>query len=229
MVSFCFRAISAYNSLDMDAPIGRDMAKAVEIIQEGRVVGVPTGTSYGLAADALQGNALQRVRNLKKRPAEKTFTVFLQKKLWRGYFTLSDEEEALLARYEGEALTLLLKPKEALEHLAQEGRVGLRMIDHSLMQKLAEAVEVPLTATSANVSDMPPCYDPPCLQQTFPWVLDASDPALRRAGATTYDLSLGYILDGGKLTSGTMSTIVRLKKGKPHIVRAGSLKVETGN
>ncbi len=210
----------------MDAPIGQDIAEAAEIIREGRVVGVPTGTAYGLATDALQGNALQRVRNLKKRPAEKTFTVFLQKKLWDRYFNITSEEEAFLERYQNQALTLLLKPKDALVHLAQEGHVGLRVIDHPFMQQLAEAVGVPLTATSANISDAPPCYDPPGVQRTFPWLLDSSDPALQQAGATTYDLSLGYILDGGKLASNKISTIVRLENGTPYIVREGSLKIE---
>lgn len=195
--------------------IGTDISQAVSAISEGRVVGIPTGTSYGLAVDALQGNALQRLRNLKKRPQEKTFTVFVRKDLWDLYFDLSHDERAILGTYDNSALTLLATPREKLSHLAQDGRVGLRVIDHPLMQQLADAVDVPLTATSANVSGMEPCCDAECVAKSFPWNIDE----------TTYDLSLGYVLDGGVLASGRRSTIVRLNQDGVAVVREGSFMI----
>lgn len=215
----------------MYAKIITDISAAAGVIKEGRVVAFPTGTSYGLAADALQGHALQRVRNLKLRPNEKTFTVFVQEKLLSDFFTLTSAEEAFLAKYKNQPLTLLLQPKEPLLHLAQDGRVGLRVIDHPIMRKLAEAMDVPLTATSANRSGQDPCYDTACVTQKFPGLLDAEilqhlepeDPA--GALGTTYDLSLGCILDGGTLPPDRISTIVKLAGEKPIIVRPGTLQL----
>lgn len=215
----------------MYAKIITDIPVAVGVIKEGRVVAFPTGTSYGLAADALQGHALQRVRNLKLRPDEKTFTVFMQEKLLSDFFAPTPAEEAFLAKYKNQPLTLLLQPKEPLKHLAQDGHVGLRVIDHPLMRKLAEAVDVPLTATSANRSGQDPCYDTTCVIQKFPGLLDAEilrhlepeDPA--GTVGTTYDLSLGCILNGGTLPSGRISTIVKLAGDKPIIIRPGTLQL----
>ncbi len=193
-----------------------DIAEAVRFLREGRVVAFPTGTSYGLAVDALQGNALQRLRNLKKRPEEKSFTVFLQEDLWPEYLKLTSEEKEFLSANQNKPITLLVKPKKTLSHLAQDGYIGLRVIDHPIMQKLASEVSVPLTATSANIAKEKPCQDSKCIQESFPGKIDE----------TTYDLSLAGILDGTALPESKPSTIVKFEKGNPKIVRAGAFTVK---
>ncbi|MFH1354339.1 MAG: L-threonylcarbamoyladenylate synthase [bacterium] len=181
----------------------QDIKAAVFAIRQGRVVAFPTGTSYGLAADVLQGHSLQRLRNLKQRPDGKTFSIFLTPSLHGKYLKLTDDEERYLAENTNQPVTLLVKSKSSLEHLARDGLIGLRIIDHPLMQELADAAGVPLTATSANISGRPPCYTPTCVLDNFPGKLDA----------TTYDLSLALILDGGQLPHRPTSTIVKLQ---PH-------------
>lgn len=210
----------------MYTKITKDVGEAVKIIRGGRVVAFPTGTSYGLAVDTLQGHALQRLRNLKQRPSEKTFTVFLKESLWDSFFNLTEQEHALLPAMRGKPLTLLVHPKEDLAHLSQDGRVGVRIIDHPLMQQLADAVGVPLTATSANISGQEACYDLACIQRTFPGRLDPNSTAygdIGRAGDTTYDLSLGCILDGGTLPKRKATTVARLDGDRVIIVREGEL------
>lgn len=191
-----------------------DISYAKKIIEDGRIVAFPTGTSYGLAANALSGHALQRLRNIKKRPQDKTFTIFMKESLWDTYLDLTPEEHDLLKRYEHTALTLLVRPRKSLSHLAQDGLVGLRVIDHPVMQQFADAVEVPLTATSANVSGKDACYTPGAIAEALP----------TRDG-TTYDLSLGCILEGGDLREGHMSTIARYEDGAMRIIRQGTLQI----
>jgi len=193
--------------------ITQEIEEAVKIILEGRVAAVPTGTSYGLAVDALQGHALQRLRNMKERPEGKTFTVFMRDELWDKFLQLTVQETKLLTAMAGQALTLLVKPTKGLEHLAQDGLIGLRVIDHPLMAELAQAVEVPLTATSANKAGQEPCRTPLCIEEVWPGKLDE----------TTYDLSLAVILDGGELPSGKVSTVARLRDGAVEIVREGAV------
>jgi len=197
----------------MYAIITKDSNKAVEILRQGRVVAFPTNTSYGLAVDALQGHALQRLRNLKRRPQNKSFTVFLKQTLWDTYLNLTDQEQTLLEKIAGQPLTLLIKPRDSLAHLAQDGYIGLRVIDHPLMRELAEAVDVPLTATSANISGREPCLTPVCIHEQFPGKLDE----------TTYDLSLGAILDAGPLPGTSPTTLAKLVDNKIEIIRAGEL------
>jgi L-threonylcarbamoyladenylate synthase len=198
----------------MYAIVTKDIATAVETLKQGRVVAVPTGTSYGLAADALQGHALQRLRNLKQRPAEKSFTVFLDPSLWAEFLELTADERSVLERLPGKPLTLLVKPQASLQHLAQGGLLGLRVIDHPLMAALALEARVPLTATSANVSGGPPCFTLDAVLAAFPGKL---------AGGEVYDLSLGVVLDGGSLPAVPPSTIAKVRDGKIEIMRPGGL------
>jgi L-threonylcarbamoyladenylate synthase len=203
-----------------------NISDAVKILRDGRVVAFPTGTSYGLAVDALQGFALQRLRNLKGRPSDKAFTIFLKNDLWDKFLRLTSQEIKLLKEMKGKPLTLLVKPAESLAHLAQERRVGLRVIDHPLMKQLADAVDVPLTATSANIAGHASCFDIKCIEKSFPGKLDPSDRRygdIVAAGDTTYDLSLGVILDGGLLRHSEPTTIAQIKKGAVNIVRQGAM------
>lgn len=203
--------------------ITEDIGRAARFIAQGRVVGFPSGTSYGLAVDALQGHALQRLRNLKRRLEEKTFTIFLRQELWEEFLAITSEERQILTQFERQTLTLLVTPQENLRHLAREGRIGLRAIDHPLMAALASVVDVPLTATSANVAGGEPCFDIDCILKKFPGLLNPTDPAIAPAGPTTYDLSLAAILDGGELPKRQPTTIACIERGAVKIIRPGLL------
>jgi L-threonylcarbamoyladenylate synthase len=183
--------------------------KSVNFLRSGRLVAFPTGTSYGLAADVLQGHALQRLRNLKARPQDKSFTIFLSEELWEEFLDLTTQELDYLAQHRAQPLTLLVKPQAFLAHLAHEGRVGLRLIDHPLMQRLAAAYRSPLTATSANPSGQPACFDPECITKYFPGQL----------ADNTYDLSLAAILTAGSLPEKPPSRLVKLVAGQEQRLR----------
>jgi tRNA threonylcarbamoyl adenosine modification protein (Sua5/YciO/YrdC/YwlC family) len=205
--------------------ITKDIALATKYILDGRLVAFPTGTSYGLAANALDGYALQRLSNLKERPDDKAYTVFLADEMWPTHLNLTSEEKKFLADMPNEPLTLLVKPKPSIEHLAKDNLVGLRVIDHPLMSKLAEESQLPLTATSANKTEAPPCLSVDCITSAFPGLLpdeqlQEKDP--RGASGTTYDLSLAAIIDAGKLSSSKPSTIVKFTRGRLQIIRPGA-------
>ena len=204
----------------------KEVTEATRVIAEGRVVAVPTGTSYAFAVDALQGWALQRLRIVKGRPQEKSFTVFMNEELWAEHLELTDQEQHLLTNMAEQPLTLLVKPQASLEHLAQDGRIGLRVIDHQLMDDFAKAAKVPLTATSANRSGMEACYETECVRKLSPGIvpdelLDEATP--RGASGTTYNLSLAAVLDGGSLSHTEPTTLARIRDGKVEIVRQGQL------
>lgn len=204
----------------------KEVAPAASSIASGRVVAFPTNTSYGLAVDALQGWALQRLRILKGRPSEKTFTVCMAPELLTTYVALTKPEQAIWEALDAQPLTLLVKPRAALAHLAVDGLVGLRMIDHPLMAALAAACHVPLTATSANRAGDPPCFSPDCIMQTFPTIvpdvlLNEVNP--RGASGTTHNLSLATILDGGDVSKKNPTTIAKVVGGVVEIVRAGTI------
>ncbi|PIT98464.1 MAG: hypothetical protein COT71_00630 [Candidatus Andersenbacteria bacterium CG10_big_fil_rev_8_21_14_0_10_54_11] len=193
-----------------------DTTAAAEAIAAGRVAAVPTGTSYALAADALQGMAIQRVKQLKGRPPEKPFSVFLDAAHWDEFLRLTVDEQALLQTFAARPLTLLVAPAPDLAHLALDGRVALRTIDRPEMQQLAEQLAVPLTATSANKSGQPACRDAQCVLDNFPGRIDES----------TYDLSLAVIIDGGRLPEKPPTTIAKIEGNNISILRQGEITAE---
>ena len=192
------------------------LSEAAHACSVGRVVAFPTGTSYGLAADAMQGFALQRVRNLKKRPLEKSFTIFMDPSLWDQYLVLQSWQRTWLERLTEKPATVLVKPKAALAHLAQAGLVGVRIIDHPVMLDLARTTLLPLTATSANISNEPACLSPACVQEQF----------RQEVADHTYDLSLAGYLDAGVLPASLPSTIIRPYRRGYKIVREGALPAQ---
>ncbi len=196
----------------------QDAAAAARAVRQGRVAAFPTGTCYGLAVDARQGHALQRLRNLKQRPAEKTFTVFMKEALWQEFLSLAEREKQTLLKLNNQPLTVLVKPSPAWSHLSRDGLIGLRIIDHPLMRSLAEIVGVPLTATSANPAGLPPAFTPDQIIEYFPGKLDE----------TTYDLSLAAILDAGTLPASKPSTVIRFTGVNCDfkIIRAGQLQAD---
>lgn len=195
------------------ATITKDHAPAAAAIAAGRVAAVPTGTSYALVADALQGHALQRVKHLKGRSPEKPFSVFLAAEKWDEFLQLTEQERRVLQALAGQPLTLLVTPAPDLVHLAHHDRVALRQIDRPEMAALAQALVRPLTATSANKSGQPACRTPRCIVENFPGKLDE----------TTYDLSLAVILDAGELPKKPPTTIAKLENGTVSILRQGEL------
>lgn len=203
----------------MDIPRTTDIPRAATSIHQGRLVAFPTGTSYGLAADVTQGYALQRLRQLKHRPTDKTFTVFMKPSLYTEYLNLTQQEEEIIQAMQNKPLTLIVKAKQPISHLALDGTTGLRIIDHPLMEQLASAVDIPLTATSANISGKSPCFSPEDIQANFSPKLDE----------TTYNLSIAYILDGGKLSQQQPTTIARIQENETKIIRQGAITKEELN
>ena len=128
---------------------------AVAAIREGRVVGLPTDTVYGLAVDPLNETAVGRLFEIKGRPEHKPV----------GILAASIEQAALIGEIEGEALrlatqhwpgalTLIVIPRVILAGWvgdAQRRTVGIRVPDHVLARRLIEETG-PLAVTSANVS-----------------------------------------------------------------------------
>ena len=202
----------------MYCKISQDPAEVIPYLNEGRLIAFPTDTSYGLAANALRGFALQRVRNLKRRPADKPFSVFMAERLWPEFLLLTDPERQFITKLTNQPVTILVKPVPDLSHLAQDGLLALRMIDHPLMRELASLSPVPLTATSANPAGKSPALSPKQIQAYFPGRVDD----------TTYDLSLAAILDAGTLPDSPPSTIVYLepKNNTIEIIRPGKISVE---
>ncbi|HRD05984.1 MAG: L-threonylcarbamoyladenylate synthase [Saprospiraceae bacterium] len=191
--------------------IGNDVWQAAEFLRQGKLVAIPTETVYGLAGNALDGEAVAAIFETKGRPSFNPLIVHIS-----GLDVLDRYCEAipellmpLAERYMPGPLTLLLNKKETIPDLVTAGseRVAIRIPRHTLTQQLLSILDFPLAAPSAN----PFGYISPTTAQHVQAQLGDKIP---------------YILDGGPCEVGLESTIVGIGENGITIYRKGGLAIE---
>lgn len=183
------------------------MEEAVTALRQGEIVGVPTDTLYGLAADPFREDALSAIFELKGRPATKPLAILVSS-LEQGMTiaSLSDRALDLADLHWPGALTLILpRLASAPEWLGHAGRrtVGLRCPDHPVALALLEAFG-PLAVTSANITGGEP-------------VVNAAE-----ARALFGDAVAVYL--EGEAKGGQASTIIDLTEPSPLELRQGPVR-----
>ncbi|MGC1243600.1 MAG: L-threonylcarbamoyladenylate synthase [Chryseosolibacter sp.] len=193
------------------AEIGKDINKAKYLLEQGELVAIPTETVYGLAANALNPDAVIKIFEAKNRPQFDPLIIHVPSlENARHYVAgIPDKGEALAMAFWPGPLTLLLEKKEIVPDLVTAGlpTVGIRCPDHPLTHSLLEAIDFPLAAPSAN----PFGYISPTTPQHVQAQLGDK---------------IGYILDGGPCQVGIESTIVGFDHDGGIVYRSGGLKIE---
>ncbi|MEM6551719.1 MAG: L-threonylcarbamoyladenylate synthase [Planctomycetota bacterium] len=207
--------------------------RAAGVLRVGGLVGMPTETVYGLAADAMNGEAVARVFEAKGRPsfdplivhaasAGQAWGVVASEAGWpmgwaadgRAYEAVMGWAERLAGAFWPGPLTLVLPVREgAVSGLvtAGLGTVGLRVPGHPVARGLIEAAGVPLAAPSANrFGGISPTQAPHVVDELGGRV--------------------GVVLDGGACERGLESTVVGFGSADGGLVvevlRLGSVSVE---
>jgi L-threonylcarbamoyladenylate synthase len=190
---------------------GADILKAVKLLSAGQLVAIPTETVYGLAANALDADAVVQIFAVKERPAFDPLIVHL-KSLESMYDYASEipaTAMALASAFWPGPLTLVLPKKSIIPDLVSSGlsTVGLRVPSHPLTLALLHQLPFPLAAPSAN----PFGYISPTTPQHVHDQLQGKIP---------------YILDGGPCSVGVESTIVGFEGEQVLVYRLGGLTLE---
>jgi L-threonylcarbamoyladenylate synthase len=189
------------------------LAQALAVLRDGGVVAYPTETFYGLAVDALDDTALQRLLQLKGRSAEKTVSLIVsgRKMLETVCAEVPPLAERLMADHWPGALTLALPARPGLpEALVSDGCVAVRQSPHPLASALVTAFGRPISATSANRGGEPPTRTAAEVRAAF-------------AGSGPDDL---FVLDGGQTPGGAPSTLVRVRGGTLEVLRRGAVSID---
>ena len=185
-----------------------ELEKAVRILKEGGVAAIPTDTLYGLAADALNADAIERVFAIKERPEGMALPVLLAdlEQLSAVGRDLPESVCLLGGRYWPGPLTLIVRRAEGLPARLTAGQetVAVRVPDHQVPRELARRLGRPVTGTSANISG---AEDPQSLEE------------LRRQVGGRVDC----VLSVGPLPAGTASTIVDITGATPKLIREGAI------
>lgn len=193
------------------AEIGKDIAKAKELLEHGELVAIPTETVYGLAGNALDPNSVLKIFKVKNRPYFDPLIVHVssldQARKW--VEEIPEKAEKLAQLFWPAPLTFLLKRKSIIPDLITSGMdtVGIRCPDHPLTQSLLQTLEFPLAAPSAN---------------PFGYVSPTSAAHVN----DQLGLQLKYILDGGECRVGIESTIIGFENDQPTIYRLGGFSIE---
>jgi L-threonylcarbamoyladenylate synthase len=193
------------------AAIGKDILKAAQLLEQGKLVAIPTETVYGLAANALDTTAVAGIFRAKNRPTFDPLiihTYSIEKA--KEYVTkFPGELEKLAKVYWPGPLTLLLPKKNVIPDLVTSGlyNVAVRIPDHPLTLQLLKELNFPLAAPSAN---------------PFGYISPTRPEHVNKQLGNEVD----YILDGGACEVGIESTIVGIEEGKVCVYRLGGLSME---
>ena len=182
-----------------------DLTDAVAAIRRGDLVIYPTETVYGLGANALDPEAVERVFEIKGRPRTQPISMAVPElSAAADYASITEREHAFCERFLPGPVTVLLERKPRVPDLlvAGQDRVGIRIPDHDLARELARRTG-PITATSANRSGVESARR-----------IEEIDPSIREQAV---------VLDGGE-TAGTESTVVNVSTDD--IGRRGALADE---
>ena len=172
------------------------------------MVAIPTDTLYGLAADAFNPAAIERVFDIKERPEGLALPVLLSDpgQLEQVANDVPEHLRAVAEAFWPGAMTLIVKRNDSLPPRLTAGHptVAVRVPDHPVPRELARRLGRPITGTSANISG---AADPTTLAELRAQVGDRVD----------------LLVTDGPAPAGTASTIVDLSGDEPRLVRAGAV------
>jgi L-threonylcarbamoyladenylate synthase len=169
------------------APDSTAIRYAADFIKRGQVVGVPTDTFYGLAADPFNLAAVEEIYRVKGRPENRALPILVSSIEQAATLTRDVPENFLkLAQklWPG-ALTIVVEASHRLplKVTANKGRVALRWPNSRVACAIIEQVGSPITGTSANISGYPSCSNAQELVQQLggrlPLILDSGDTGAR--------------------------------------------------
>lgn len=190
------------------------MEAAVHQLRSGAVVALPTETVYGLAADALNPQAVLRIFEAKERPRFDPLIVHLPDHDWLERIVLQEGPEAglvreLVTRFWPGPLTLVLPRQAIVPDVVTAGleTVAVRLSAHPVFSAIVAAFGSPLAAPSAN---------------RFGRISPTSAHHVREE----LDGRIPLIVDAGATTHGVESTIVAVRNGGIDLLRYGPITVE---
>lgn len=182
---------------------------AVTALKRGDLVIFPTETLFGIAADALNITAVEKLFIAKKRPFDLPVPIMIGS--MEALKTVAEEIPdcglSLAKKYWPGPLTLVLRKNDYIPDLVTGGsdKIAVRIPDHEIALEILGKFGSPLAVTSANLSGEPGAEDFNSVREQFMNTVDVIIP--------------------GKLKYDEPSTVVDCTSGEPVILRAGALKL----
>jgi L-threonylcarbamoyladenylate synthase len=193
-----------------DSPEASLIRYAADQIRAGQVLGMPTDTFYGLAADPFNLRAVDRVYEIKSRSRHKPLSLLVESvdQAEELAQSLAEEFYALARRFWPGPLTIIVRASSRLplKVTANTGNVALRVPNAKIPLSVVQAAAIPITATSANLSGENECTT----------AIAVRDQLKDR---------IPIIVDGGTSPNAVASTIIDLtdEESRWRILREGAI------
>jgi len=197
--------------IDPHHPEPELIKEAAGVIKQGGVIVFPTRCLYGLGADAMNPDAVERIIEIKQRPADNAILVLIhsKKQLEMLVEKIPPAANAIMEAFWPGRVTLVFDARDTLPGLltAQTGKIGVRLAWHPVAAAMLRQVKDPVTGTSANLSGRPGCNRLPDMGRQIAGQVD-------------------LVLDAGTLQGGIGSTVVDVTEEPPRILREGQVTAD---
>ncbi|MBN1399113.1 MAG: threonylcarbamoyl-AMP synthase [Bacteroidetes bacterium] len=197
--------------ISAENPDVQKIKEASEVLCSGGLVAFPTETVYGLGADALNTEAVQKIFKAKGRPSDNPLIVHIAslENIHQFAASVSEKGLQLAKRFWPGPLTLVFRKKENVPYEVTAGleTVALRIPDHSVTLELLRQFGGGIAGPSANVSGKP---SPTSAEHVY------------------NDLNgrIDLIIDAGPAKIGVESTVLDVTVDPPIVLRIGGLSRE---
>ena len=185
--------------VDKNHPDPDIINQAASILKTGGLVIFPAACLYGVAANALSADAVEKVFQLKQRPRNNPILVLIKNtdQLDSLVTTVPDKAWILMDQFWPGGMTLVFDAADSINPKLTAGskKLGIRLPGHPVARALVNSVDFPVTGTSANISGHPGCYQigdlEPAVAHRLDLVLDAVDLRLDLGRSLHSDLEIG--------------------------------------
>lgn len=182
----------------------------IEALKAGLVVAIPTETVFGFAVLASRKDAFERLMDIKKRPAEKSFPIVVPN--FETINTIANPSftaHRIIQQFMPGPLTVVVPARAELPPHVNGGldTVAIRMPDHTFVRTLMLSLNEPILLTSANLSGQPPLIDDSQVMSQFNGIAD--------------------MVVKGNCSAAVPSTIVKVDGSKVMLLRDGSIPFAT--
>lgn len=199
------------NVIDIRTEYETALNEASRLIKNGAVVGIPTETVYGLAANALDEEAVKKIYIAKGRPSDNPLIVHISdmSELPPLVKEIPAKVKIMAEKFWPGPLTMIMKKSDLIPLKTSGGldTVAVRMPENKYARAIIKTSGVPLAAPSANLSGSP-------------------SPTNAKYVFDDMNGRIPLIIDGGASKIGVESTVITFVTEIPTVLRPGGITLE---
>ena len=187
------------------------LEESAKLLKNGEVVGIPTETVYGLAANALDEDAVKKIFVAKGRPSDNPLIVHIAKfeDLEPLVKEIPEKVRVMADAFWPAPLTMIMKKSDKVSNVVSGNldTVAIRMPKSDYARAIIDACGLPLAAPSANLSGSP-------------------SPTNAKYVFDDMNGRIPLIIDGGNCEIGVESTVISFAEEPPRLLRPGGVTLE---